>query len=190
MQFEGGRSAEEIRKFWQNWEHPSINKQEWTGQEVDQLKAIAAKHGHLHWQKIAEELGVRVGPPTPQGTGPRVVWVLQLGGRRLWGPHRMRVTPQPRPVARSLLDLVWPLSRVWPSGRVTPPRFSDPRALPPESTHACVLKASRSPAGCPPSLSLSFSPRPSSSEELVWGCWRALFLVAVGFFCCCSPFLR
>ncbi|KAM5332259.1 snRNA-activating protein complex subunit 4 isoform 2-T6 [Glossophaga mutica] len=57
VNFEGGRSAEEIRKFWQNWEHPSINKQEWTGQEVEQLKAIAAKHGHLHWQKIAEELG-------------------------------------------------------------------------------------------------------------------------------------
>ncbi|XP_054440778.1 snRNA-activating protein complex subunit 4 [Pteronotus mesoamericanus] len=57
INFEGGRSAEEIRKFWQNWEHPSINKQEWTGQEVDRLKAIAAKHGHLHWQRIAEELG-------------------------------------------------------------------------------------------------------------------------------------
>ncbi|XP_053523780.1 snRNA-activating protein complex subunit 4 isoform X2 [Artibeus jamaicensis] len=57
VNFEGGRSAEEIRKFWQNWEHPSINKQEWTGQEVEQLKAVAARHGHLHWQKIAEELG-------------------------------------------------------------------------------------------------------------------------------------
>uniref|UniRef100_A0A452VDX4 snRNA-activating protein complex subunit 4 n=1 Tax=Ursus maritimus TaxID=29073 RepID=A0A452VDX4_URSMA len=57
VNFEGGRSAEEIRKFWQNCEHPSINKQEWSGQEVDQLKAIAAKHGHLQWQKIAKELG-------------------------------------------------------------------------------------------------------------------------------------
>uniref|UniRef100_A0A8C7B8Q0 snRNA-activating protein complex subunit 4 n=1 Tax=Neovison vison TaxID=452646 RepID=A0A8C7B8Q0_NEOVI len=57
VNFEGGRSAEEIRKFWQNWEHPSINKQEWSGQEVDQLKAIAAQHGHLQWQKIAKELG-------------------------------------------------------------------------------------------------------------------------------------
>ncbi|XP_058380457.1 snRNA-activating protein complex subunit 4 isoform X2 [Diceros bicornis minor] len=57
VNFEGGRSAKEIRKFWQNSEHPSINKQEWSGQEVDQLKAIAAKHGHLEWQKIAEELG-------------------------------------------------------------------------------------------------------------------------------------
>nr|XP_012421439.1 PREDICTED: snRNA-activating protein complex subunit 4 [Odobenus rosmarus divergens] len=57
VNFEGGRSAEEIRKFWQNFEHPSINKQEWSGQEVDQLKALAAKHGHLQWQKIAKELG-------------------------------------------------------------------------------------------------------------------------------------
>lgn len=60
LQFEGGRSTEEIRKFWQNYEHPSINKQEWSEQEVAQLKAVAAKHGHLDWQSIAEELGVRV----------------------------------------------------------------------------------------------------------------------------------
>ncbi|KAM5259514.1 snRNA-activating protein complex subunit 4 isoform 2-T11 [Hipposideros larvatus] len=57
INFEGSRSAQEIQKFWQNWEHPSINKQEWSGQEVSQLKAIAAKHGHLEWQKTAEELG-------------------------------------------------------------------------------------------------------------------------------------
>lgn len=62
LQFEGGRSTEEIRKFWQNYEHPSINKQEWSEQEVTQLKAVAAKHGHLDWQSIAEELGVRVTP--------------------------------------------------------------------------------------------------------------------------------
>uniref|UniRef100_A0A287B0D4 snRNA-activating protein complex subunit 4 n=1 Tax=Sus scrofa TaxID=9823 RepID=A0A287B0D4_PIG len=59
VNFEGGRSAEETRKFWQNHEHPSINKQEWSAQEVDRLKAIAAKHGHLRWQEIAEELGTR-----------------------------------------------------------------------------------------------------------------------------------
>ncbi|CAN0517264.1 unnamed protein product [Rangifer tarandus platyrhynchus] len=59
VNFEGGRSTEEIRKFWQNYEHPSINKQEWSEQEVAQLKAVAAKHGHLDWQRIAEELGTR-----------------------------------------------------------------------------------------------------------------------------------
>ncbi|XP_011812802.1 PREDICTED: snRNA-activating protein complex subunit 4 [Colobus angolensis palliatus] len=58
INFEGSRSAEEIRKFWQNSEHPSINKQEWSGEEVEQLQAIAAAHGQLEWQKIAEELGL------------------------------------------------------------------------------------------------------------------------------------
>ncbi|XP_049629711.1 snRNA-activating protein complex subunit 4 [Suncus etruscus] len=57
VNFEGGRGAEEIRKFWQNSEHPSINKQEWSEAEVSRLLDIAAQHGHLHWQKIAEELG-------------------------------------------------------------------------------------------------------------------------------------
>ncbi|XP_012576628.1 PREDICTED: snRNA-activating protein complex subunit 4 [Condylura cristata] len=55
--FEGARGAEEIRKFWQNSEHPSINKQEWGAQEVEQLKALAAQHGLLAWQRVAEELG-------------------------------------------------------------------------------------------------------------------------------------
>ncbi|XP_052581045.1 snRNA-activating protein complex subunit 4 [Peromyscus californicus insignis] len=57
INFEGGRSAEEIQKFWQSSEHPSINKQEWSTEEVEQLKAIAATHGHLEWHLIAEELG-------------------------------------------------------------------------------------------------------------------------------------
>ncbi|XP_040860337.1 snRNA-activating protein complex subunit 4 [Ochotona curzoniae] len=55
--FEGSRSAEEIRKFWQNSEHPSINKQEWGAEELERLRAIAASHGHLRWQAVAEELG-------------------------------------------------------------------------------------------------------------------------------------
>lgn len=59
LQFEGGRSVEEIRKFWQNSEHPSINKQDWSKQEIEQLLAVAARHGHLQWQVVAEELGVR-----------------------------------------------------------------------------------------------------------------------------------
>ncbi|XP_078188013.1 snRNA-activating protein complex subunit 4 isoform X2 [Callithrix jacchus] len=57
MNFEGSRSAEEIQKFWQNSEHPSINKQEWSREELERLQAIAATHGHLEWQRIAEELG-------------------------------------------------------------------------------------------------------------------------------------
>ncbi|XP_012929218.1 snRNA-activating protein complex subunit 4 isoform X3 [Heterocephalus glaber] len=57
INFEGGRSAEEIQKFWQSSEHPSINKQEWSEEEMGQLMAIAAAHGHLQWQLVAEELG-------------------------------------------------------------------------------------------------------------------------------------
>nr|XP_044989631.1 snRNA-activating protein complex subunit 4 isoform X1 [Jaculus jaculus]XP_044989640.1 snRNA-activating protein complex subunit 4 isoform X1 [Jaculus jaculus] len=57
VNFEGRRSAEEIRKFWQSSEHPSINKQEWSAEEVERLKAIAAAHGHLEWHLVAEELG-------------------------------------------------------------------------------------------------------------------------------------
>ncbi|GAB1286103.1 snRNA-activating protein complex subunit 4 [Apodemus speciosus] len=57
VNFEGARSAEEIRKFWQSSEHPSINKQEWSTEEVERLKAIATAHGHLEWHLVAEELG-------------------------------------------------------------------------------------------------------------------------------------
>ncbi|NXI26954.1 SNPC4 protein, partial [Sterrhoptilus dennistouni] len=57
IHFDGQRSSEELRKFWQNWEHPSINKEEWTEKEIERLKKIAAKHNCLDWQTIAQELG-------------------------------------------------------------------------------------------------------------------------------------
>ncbi|NXK52236.1 SNPC4 protein, partial [Chauna torquata] len=57
IHFDGQRSSEELRKFWQNWEHPSINKKEWTEEETERLKKIAAEHGYLDWQTIAQELG-------------------------------------------------------------------------------------------------------------------------------------
>ncbi|XP_045145222.1 snRNA-activating protein complex subunit 4 isoform X2 [Echinops telfairi] len=62
VNFEGGRSAEEIRKFWQNCEHPSINQQAWSSEEVERLQVLSAQHGHLQWQQIAEELGTRRSP--------------------------------------------------------------------------------------------------------------------------------
>ncbi|NXX15029.1 SNPC4 protein, partial [Podargus strigoides] len=62
IHFDGQRSAEELRKFWQNWEHPSINKKEWTEEEIERLKKIAAKHGYLDWQAIAQELGTNRTP--------------------------------------------------------------------------------------------------------------------------------
>ncbi|NXO09932.1 SNPC4 protein, partial [Oriolus oriolus] len=62
IHFDGQRSAEELRKFWQNWEHPSINKKEWTEEEIEGLKQIAAKHNYLDWQAIAQELGTNRTP--------------------------------------------------------------------------------------------------------------------------------
>ncbi|NWW88756.1 SNPC4 protein, partial [Rhynochetos jubatus] len=62
IHFDGQRSSEELRKFWQNWEHPSINKKEWTEEEIEKLKKIAAKHGYLDWQTIAQELGTNRTP--------------------------------------------------------------------------------------------------------------------------------
>uniref|UniRef100_A0A8C3QRH7 Small nuclear RNA activating complex polypeptide 4 n=1 Tax=Cyanoderma ruficeps TaxID=181631 RepID=A0A8C3QRH7_9PASS len=57
IHFDGQRSSEELRSFWQNWEHPSINKEEWTEEEIERLKQIAAKQNCLDWQTIAQKLG-------------------------------------------------------------------------------------------------------------------------------------
>uniref|UniRef100_A0A8C3JX22 snRNA-activating protein complex subunit 4 n=1 Tax=Calidris pygmaea TaxID=425635 RepID=A0A8C3JX22_9CHAR len=62
IHFDGQRSSGELKKFWQNWEHPSINKKEWTEEEIERLKKIAAKHGYLDWQAIAQELGTNRTP--------------------------------------------------------------------------------------------------------------------------------
>ncbi|XP_009956440.1 PREDICTED: snRNA-activating protein complex subunit 4, partial [Leptosomus discolor] len=62
VHFDGQRSSEELRKFWENWEHPSINKKEWSEEEIERLKKIAAKHGYLDWQTIAQELGTNRTP--------------------------------------------------------------------------------------------------------------------------------
>lgn len=58
-QFEGTRDAEDIRSFWQNFLHPSINKSRWSQEEVQQLKEVSRRHGERHWETIATELGVR-----------------------------------------------------------------------------------------------------------------------------------
>ncbi|NWH66359.1 SNPC4 protein, partial [Geococcyx californianus] len=62
IHFDGQRNSEELRKFWQNWEHPSINKKEWTDEEIQRLKKIAAEHNYLDWQMIAQELGTNRTP--------------------------------------------------------------------------------------------------------------------------------
>ncbi|XP_023794072.1 snRNA-activating protein complex subunit 4 [Cyanistes caeruleus] len=62
IHFDGQRSSEELKKFWQNWEHPSINKKEWTEEEIEKLKQIAAKYNYVDWQTIAQELGTNRTP--------------------------------------------------------------------------------------------------------------------------------
>ncbi|NXJ70486.1 SNPC4 protein, partial [Rostratula benghalensis] len=62
IHFDGQRSSEELKKFWQNWEHPSINKTEWAEEEIERLKKIAEKHNYLDWQAIAQELGTNRTP--------------------------------------------------------------------------------------------------------------------------------
>ncbi|XP_036383622.1 snRNA-activating protein complex subunit 4 isoform X2 [Megalops cyprinoides] len=57
IDFEGTRSAEDIKRFWENYLHPSINKSSWKEDEIEKLKGIVEKHNHCNWDQIAEELG-------------------------------------------------------------------------------------------------------------------------------------
>ncbi|ETE66257.1 snRNA-activating protein complex subunit 4, partial [Ophiophagus hannah] len=59
INFEGTRNANELRKYWQNYEHPNVNKKEWSEEEIEKLKEIAVRHGGLHWEAIAQELGTQ-----------------------------------------------------------------------------------------------------------------------------------
>ncbi|XP_070811616.1 snRNA-activating protein complex subunit 4 [Pituophis catenifer annectens] len=59
INFEGTRNAKELRKYWQNCEHPNINKKEWDEEEIEKLKEIAVQHGGLHWEAVAQELGTQ-----------------------------------------------------------------------------------------------------------------------------------
>ncbi|KAM6930968.1 snRNA-activating protein complex subunit 4 [Xenentodon cancila] len=57
IDFEGTKDAEDIRLFWQNFLHPSVNKFSWSKEEVQQLKEVSRRHQENHWEEIAEELG-------------------------------------------------------------------------------------------------------------------------------------
>ncbi|XP_044309095.1 snRNA-activating protein complex subunit 4 [Varanus komodoensis] len=59
ISFEGTRSGKELRKYWQNSEHPSINKKEWGEEELARLKEVAARHRFVGWEAVAQELGTR-----------------------------------------------------------------------------------------------------------------------------------
>lgn len=49
-----------MKRFWQNYLHPSINKSVWKQDEIDKLKGIVEEYNCCHWDKIAEALGVRI----------------------------------------------------------------------------------------------------------------------------------
>ncbi|XP_026067901.1 snRNA-activating protein complex subunit 4 isoform X2 [Carassius auratus] len=57
IDFEGLREAEDLKRFWQNYLHPSINKSVWKQDEIDKLKRIVEEYNCCHWDKIAEALG-------------------------------------------------------------------------------------------------------------------------------------
>ncbi|XP_056093844.1 snRNA-activating protein complex subunit 4 [Rhinichthys klamathensis goyatoka] len=57
IDFEGLRRADDLKRFWQNFLHPSINKSVWKQDEIDQLKGIVEEFNCCHWDKIAEALG-------------------------------------------------------------------------------------------------------------------------------------
>ncbi|XP_035798522.2 snRNA-activating protein complex subunit 4-like isoform X2 [Amphiprion ocellaris] len=57
IDFEGTKDANDIRRFWQNFLHPSINKNRWSPEEVQHLKEVSRRQGDRHWDVIATELG-------------------------------------------------------------------------------------------------------------------------------------
>ncbi|XP_063000916.1 snRNA-activating protein complex subunit 4 [Elgaria multicarinata webbii] len=59
INFEGTRNATELRKYWQNSEHPSINRKEWSEEEIEKLKEIATRHNCWGWEAIAQELATQ-----------------------------------------------------------------------------------------------------------------------------------
>ncbi|XP_029985664.1 snRNA-activating protein complex subunit 4 [Sphaeramia orbicularis] len=57
IDFEGTRDPADLRCFWQNFLHPSINKSPWSRQEVQQLKEVSRRHQDHNWDHIAQDLG-------------------------------------------------------------------------------------------------------------------------------------
>ncbi|XP_015269664.1 PREDICTED: snRNA-activating protein complex subunit 4 [Gekko japonicus] len=91
VNFEGMRSAKELQKYWQNSEHPSINKTEWSEEEIEKLKGIAARHKCLNWDTIAQELGT-------QRTAFQCLQKFQVNNKEFrrseWAPEEDRMLSQ------------------------------------------------------------------------------------------------
>uniref|UniRef100_A0A672MXU3 snRNA-activating protein complex subunit 4-like n=1 Tax=Sinocyclocheilus grahami TaxID=75366 RepID=A0A672MXU3_SINGR len=57
IDFEALRQADDLKRFWQNYLHPSIDKSVWKRDEIVKLKGIVEEYNCCHWDKIAEALG-------------------------------------------------------------------------------------------------------------------------------------
>uniref|UniRef100_A0A4W5QDY7 Small nuclear RNA activating complex, polypeptide 4 n=1 Tax=Hucho hucho TaxID=62062 RepID=A0A4W5QDY7_9TELE len=83
IDFEGIREAEDIKSFWQNCLHPSINKASWKEDEIEMLKEVAVKYGHHNWDQIADKLGTNRTPFMCLQTYQR--YICTDFKRRMWG---------------------------------------------------------------------------------------------------------
>ncbi|XP_018419565.1 PREDICTED: snRNA-activating protein complex subunit 4 [Nanorana parkeri] len=57
INFEEVHTSDRLCRMWQNYEHPHVNKEDWTEEEIEKLKEIATDHNFVDWQAIAQELG-------------------------------------------------------------------------------------------------------------------------------------
>ncbi|XP_030579652.1 snRNA-activating protein complex subunit 4 isoform X1 [Archocentrus centrarchus] len=95
IDFEGTREAGDIRCFWQNFLHPSINKTRWSQEEVQRLKEISMRYGERNWEAVALELG----------TGRTAFMCLQMYQRFVSGSlKRGSWTPAEDALLRELVD--------------------------------------------------------------------------------------
>ncbi|XP_056139702.1 snRNA-activating protein complex subunit 4 isoform X2 [Lampris incognitus] len=84
IDFEGTREAEDLRKFWQNFLHPSINRSGWRKEEVQHLEQISRQHKERDWEAITQELGTGRTPFMCLQTFQR--FVSKTFKRRAWCP--------------------------------------------------------------------------------------------------------
>ncbi|XP_055516244.1 snRNA-activating protein complex subunit 4 isoform X3 [Leucoraja erinacea] len=56
IDFDGIRKAEDIKRVWQNSEHPSINQTQWSSEDIERLNEISKSAGYVDWESIASEL--------------------------------------------------------------------------------------------------------------------------------------
>ncbi|KAM9810469.1 snRNA-activating protein complex subunit 4 [Neosynchiropus ocellatus] len=100
IDFEGSRQPGDLRLFWQNFLHPSINKTTWSREEVQKLKELCISHQERHWEQISLELEASHGL-----TGRTAFMCLQTFQRFVSGSlKRGAWTPEEDAQLRELVD--------------------------------------------------------------------------------------